>query len=56
VKFQNDLALTHAVSIKLKHPLKAALIDACAKGKYLSTSLRKDCATRFLSAQLRNPG
>jgi hypothetical protein len=27
-KFQDDFALTHAVAIKLQHPLKAALIDA----------------------------
>jgi hypothetical protein len=30
---QNDLALTHAVAIKLKHPLKPALIDQFAEAE-----------------------
>jgi hypothetical protein len=30
-KFQNDFAVYHAVAIKLKHPLKAALIDEHAE-------------------------
>jgi hypothetical protein len=32
-KFQNDVALYHAVAMKLKHPHKAALIDECGEAQ-----------------------
>jgi hypothetical protein len=55
-KFQNDFALYHAVAIKLKHPLNGALIDQCGEAEPWSTSLRKDCAPRFLSTPAAESG
>jgi len=42
-KFQNGFALYHAVAMKLKHPLKAALIDECGKAQTVDFGAEKLC-------------
>jgi hypothetical protein len=49
VKFQSDFALSHDVAMRLKRSVEAPLSDRWVRGANPSTSLRKDCASHFLS-------
>jgi hypothetical protein len=55
-KFQNDFALYHAVAIKLKHPLKATLIDTRGEAETCRLHSGKIVRRAVCRSQLRNPG
>jgi hypothetical protein len=52
---QNDLALTHAIAIKLKHPLNGALIDQCGEAETCRLRCGKIVHRAFCQPQLWNP-
>ena len=55
VKFQSDFTLSHVVAMRLDIPRSTA--DQCLlRGRNPSTSLRKGCASRFLSIATAESG
>jgi hypothetical protein len=56
VKFQTGFALSHVVTIKLEHPPRSTAERCLLRGRNPSTSLRKDCASRFLSMPTAESG
>jgi len=53
---QNDFVLYHAVAMKLKYPLKAALIDESGEAQTCRFRCGKIVHRGFCQPQLRNPG